>query len=130
LKNRNFNKAGTPDLQQRSGAEAGHVQDTWSMEAAAKMEMPAKLKTDSLNCLGILFDELIQAQRVKLLDCARRIIPHITPDDLLQPNDFPELELHPHFRYEEGILEGLLTARMAFLAWQRDQQESTRFSKN
>jgi len=35
LKNRNFNKAGTPDVQQRSNVEAGHVRDTWPMEAAA-----------------------------------------------------------------------------------------------
>jgi len=53
LKNRNFNKAGTSDLQQQSVVEAGHVRDTWPMEAAAKMKMPAKLKTDSSSCLGI-----------------------------------------------------------------------------
>ncbi len=63
-----------------------------------------------------LFDELIEAQRRKLTACARRIVPHITEDDLLQPNDFPELESHPYFRYEEGVLEGLMTARMAYLA--------------
>jgi len=53
LKNRNFNKADAPDLQQRSSDEAGHVQDTWAMEVAAKMEGSAKLKTDSSNCLCI-----------------------------------------------------------------------------
>lgn len=63
-----------------------------------------------------LFDELVKQQREKLLKFAREIIPYITPDDILQPNDFPELENHPFFRYEEGVLEGLLTARMAFLA--------------
>ena len=66
--------------------------------------------------LELLFEELIAAQREKLLQCAKQIIPTITPEDLLQPNDFPRLELHPHFRYEEGVLEGLLTARMAYLA--------------
>jgi len=40
----------------------------------------------------------------------------VTEEDLLQPNDFPELELHPHFRYEEGILDGLMVARTALLA--------------
>jgi len=35
---------------------------------------------------------------------------------LLQPNDFPELENHPLFRYEEGVLEGILTARMSYLS--------------
>ncbi len=63
-----------------------------------------------------LFDELVEAQRQKLLHFAQKLIPHITPDDLLQPNDFPKLEQSPLFRYEEGILEGLLTARMAYLA--------------
>jgi hypothetical protein len=66
-----------------------------------------------------VFDELIELQRKKLLQFAQQIVPNITPDDLLQPNDFPELEHHPLFRYEEGILEGLLSARMAFLAWQK-----------
>ncbi len=63
-----------------------------------------------------LFEQMVDAQRKKVYDCARQIIPSITADDLLQPNDFPELEGHPYFRYEEGVLEGLLTARMAYLS--------------
>ncbi len=63
-----------------------------------------------------LLEELIVGQKKKLLSTAKRIIPDITEDDLLQPNDFPSLELHPHFRYEEGILDGLQVARMAVLA--------------
>ena len=63
-----------------------------------------------------LFDELIEMQRKKVLTCAQRLIPNITGEDLLQPNDYPELELNPHFRYEEGVLEGLLTAQMAIRA--------------
>ena len=63
-----------------------------------------------------LLDELIEGQQKKLLSTARRIVPNITEDDLLQPNDFPALELHPHFRYEEGILDGLRVARTAILA--------------
>jgi len=62
------------------------------------------------------FDDLIMLQKKRLLVCAQRIVPGIIEDDLLQPNDFPSLELHPHFRYEEGVLEGLLTARMAYLS--------------
>jgi hypothetical protein len=63
-----------------------------------------------------MFDELITLQRKKVLNCAQRIIPHLTEDDILQPNDFPALEMNPYFRYEEGILEGLMTARMTYLA--------------
>ena len=66
-----------------------------------------------------LLDELIGEQEKKVYQCAERIIPHITPDDILQPNDFPQLELNPHFRYEEGILEGLRAARMAYLVQQK-----------
>jgi hypothetical protein len=63
-----------------------------------------------------LMDELIEGQKKKLLQTAERIIPGITDDDLMQPNDFPELEFHPHFRYEEGILDGLQVAKAALLA--------------
>jgi hypothetical protein len=62
------------------------------------------------------FDEMISMQRSKLFKYAARIVPHITLDDLLQPNDFPALEQHPAFRYEEGVLEGLMAARIAYLA--------------
>ena len=63
-----------------------------------------------------LFEELINQQEERVFKLAEKIIPHITRDDILQSNDFPELENHPYFRYEEGILEGLRTARMALLA--------------
>lgn len=63
----------------------------------------------------LLLDELIENQKRHLLKTARRIIPHITDDDVLQPNDFPELELHPHFRYEEGLLHGFQAAKAAVL---------------
>jgi len=77
-----------------------------------------------------LFEELISGQQKKLYTLAQKFIPHITPDDLLQPNDFPALEHNPLFRYEEGVLEGLLTARMAYLAYKKDlglkEEESAR----
>ena len=72
--------------------------------------------------LEVLFSELIEMQRKKVMACALRIVPNLTEDDLLQPNDFPLLENHPHFRYEEGVLEGLLTARMAYLAETKAQE--------
>ena len=61
------------------------------------------------------FDALIAQQRQRLLRLAEELVPHITEDDILQPNDFPELEMSPHFRYEEGVLEGLMTAKASFL---------------
>ncbi len=58
-----------------------------------------------------MLEEMIEQQKGKLLKLGREIIPHITSDDILQPNDFPELENHPIFRYEEGILAGLQAAQ-------------------
>ena len=75
-------------------------------------------KKDSL--LVELFDELIAFQEKKLLDYAAEIIPNVTPDDILQPNDYDELENHPFFRYEEGVLKGIQTAKMAVLAKLRE----------
>jgi hypothetical protein len=63
-----------------------------------------------------LLDEMIVQQKSKLFKMACRIVPHVTEEDLLQPNDFPELEEHPHFRYEEGVLGGLLAAKSALLS--------------
>lgn len=68
-----------------------------------------------------VFEELIDQQKAKLLKFGRRIIPYLTKDDILQPNDYPELENNPFFRYEEGILDGLQTAQMAL---QRQNKKS------
>lgn len=61
-----------------------------------------------------LFEELVSQQEERVFKLAEKIIPNITRDDVMQPNDFPELENNPYFRYEEGVLEGLRTAEMAF----------------
>lgn len=63
-----------------------------------------------------LVDSLVEAQAKTLLALGRRIIPTLTPEDVLQPNDYPELENHPHFRYEEGVLAGMQTVLMALRA--------------
>lgn len=63
-----------------------------------------------------VFDELIRLQQIKIKTCAESIIPNLTDDDLLQPNDFPALENNPYFRYNEGVLEGLMAAKAAYLA--------------
>ena len=67
-----------------------------------------------------IMNDLIQAQEKQLLESGRRLVPHLAIEDLLQPNDFEELEYNPFFRYEEGVLSGLLTAKAALNAWERD----------
>ncbi|MCH9632548.1 MAG: hypothetical protein S4CHLAM6_08860 [Chlamydiae bacterium] len=70
-----------------------------------------------------LLSELIVGQKKKLLKMGREIVPRLTEEDVLQPNDYPELESNPLFRYEEGVLEGLQTTEMAMLAWLKDRVE-------
>ena len=60
-----------------------------------------------------LFSDLIKGQRKKMLAFANEVVGGLTEDDLLQPQDYPDLENHPYFRYEEGVLEGILTVHMA-----------------
>ncbi len=60
-----------------------------------------------------MMEEMISHQKSKLLKLANEILKGITEEDLLQPFDFPELERHPHFRYEEGILHGILSTKAA-----------------
>lgn len=63
-----------------------------------------------------LLTELESGQRKQLMALGRRLVPTLTDEDILQPNDYPELENNPHFRYEEGVLAGIQTAHMAIRA--------------
>lgn len=63
-----------------------------------------------------LFLELIQQQEAKLLRLARELRPNVTWDDLLQPQDLPEVANDPTFNYEDGLLAGLKAAQMALRA--------------
>lgn len=63
-----------------------------------------------------LWDELIQQQEKKLLLLANELRPNVTWDDLLQPQDLPEVANDPTFNYEDGLLAGIKAARMSFRA--------------
>ncbi len=65
-----------------------------------------------------LLIELEVGQKKQLMSIGRRIVPNLTEEDVLQPNDYPELENNPHFRYEEGVLAGIQMTLMAFQASQ------------
>ncbi len=65
-------------------------------------------------------EELVDYQRQRLFVLGRQFVPNLTPDDLLQPNDFPELEANPIFRYEEGVLAGVQAAQIALRRLQNE----------
>jgi hypothetical protein len=57
--------------------------------------------------------EMIEFQREKLLKLAREILPDVTPEDLRNPQDFPDLVEDPMFNYEDGLLAGYLAVQIA-----------------
>ncbi len=63
-----------------------------------------------------LLDGMIVHQREKCLRIARRIVPHLTPDDLMNPFDWPEVAENPQFAWEDGQLAGLQSAHAAICA--------------
>jgi len=67
-----------------------------------------------------LLDEMAAAQERKVLALARRIVPHVTPEDLRNPHDFAPLVESAEFNYEDGILAGLRAATIAVRAARRE----------
>ncbi len=60
-----------------------------------------------------LIQELIEHQQAKVLKVARDIVPDATPEDIRNPQDFPDLVVDTLFNYEDGILTGDLTLQTA-----------------
>jgi len=60
-----------------------------------------------------LIQELIEHQLSKVFKVAREIVPDVTPEDIRNPQDFPELVADTLFNYEDGILTGYLTLQAA-----------------
>ncbi len=62
-------------------------------------------------------DELIQTlidyQQSKVLKIAREIVLDATPEDIRNPQDYPELVADTMFNYEDGILTGYLSIQTA-----------------
>ncbi len=56
-----------------------------------------------------LIQKLIEHQQAKVLKVAREIVPDATPEDIRNPQDFPDLVADTLFNYEDGILTGYLT---------------------
>ncbi|MHB8418962.1 MAG: hypothetical protein ACYDCL_12865 [Myxococcales bacterium] len=63
-----------------------------------------------------LLEDMIAQQRRKVLAIAQAILPSVTPEDVLNPDGYPELAADGPFNYEDGVLAGLLAAQMAIRA--------------
>ena len=60
-----------------------------------------------------LVEKMVELQRTKVLNIARAIDKRMTPEDIRNPQDIPALYRDPGFNFEDGILTGYLSIRMA-----------------
>jgi hypothetical protein len=74
---------------------------------------------DESDGIEALLEEMIAAQRERVLALGRRLAPELSSDDLLQPHDHPRLAGSPDFNFEDGVLAGYLAFRAAFRARRR-----------
>jgi hypothetical protein len=59
-------------------------------------------------------------QKRKVIDLACRLKPGLTPEDIRNPHDFPELD-DIDWHYEDGVLTGIEAVLAAFRAAKRDR---------
>lgn len=78
-----------------------------------------KTAEDIVNELETLLARMEGLQMKKVFDLARRLKPGLTPDDIKNPHDFPELD-DSDWHYEDGILTGIQSVATALRAQLRD----------
>ena len=77
-----------------------------------------------LTGINQLLEEMIDFQQRKVFKVACELHPHLAPDDLLNPQDFPVLLKDPTFNYEDGILTGYLAVRTALQSYFNESSQS------
>jgi hypothetical protein len=63
-----------------------------------------------------------RAQHEKVVALARRLLPGVTPEDIRNPHDFPDLD-DPDWHFEDGQLAGIQSVRFALHGLARDLAE-------
>jgi hypothetical protein len=74
---------------------------------------------DPCATIDSLLEQMIDAQRRKVLETARAKVPNLTPEDVMNPEAYPAIYEDGPFNFEDGILTGLLSAQMAIRAHSR-----------
>jgi predicted hydrocarbon binding protein len=69
-------------------------------------------------------DRRIAFQENKVLELGRRYVPYATAEDLRNSEDFPQLKDKPMYHFEEGILTGLIEARILLVNTHRKQTQA------
>jgi hypothetical protein len=76
----------------------------------------AAASRETLALVDRLMLEMIAQQEAKVLAMARQIHPGVTPEDIRNPQDFPDLVGNAVWNFEDGILAGLKSAHVALRA--------------
>lgn len=63
--------------------------------------------------LEALLERMISQQRDKVMTVALDILPHLQPEEIQDPQDYPEVAADTMFNHEDGLLSGLLSVRAA-----------------
>jgi 8-oxo-dGTP pyrophosphatase MutT (NUDIX family) len=101
------------------GIVQGALETFWRKHGAALgRSTPGSSDADACEQLLVGLEE---QQRGKVVDLARRLRPDLTPEDVRNPHDFPELDDND-WQYEDGILTGMQTALTALRAMRRDTE--------
>ncbi len=72
--------------------------------------------------LEVLLQKLHDQQRLKAKRMAQQLVPELTDEDVLNPDDFPALVKNPHFMYEDGLAAGILSAKIAVRAFLKGRE--------
>ncbi|MBX7143385.1 MAG: hypothetical protein K1X79_02960 [Oligoflexia bacterium] len=78
--------------------------------------MDAKTVEAVLGEIESVLDNVHQQQCRRAHVAAQRVRPELTTEDVLNPDNFPELIGNPDFMYEDGQAAGILAAKMAVRA--------------
>ncbi|GHG93507.1 hypothetical protein [Comamonas sp. JC664] len=78
--------------------------------------MTEQMAEEMLQLSAQLFEKMISQQQAKVLRLAREAVPNISPEEVRNSHDFPQLKEHPTFEFEDGILSGLIAAQVALRA--------------
>lgn len=68
-----------------------------------------------------LLDQMEDGARHKVLELARRILPHLTAEDIRNPHDFPDLA-DPDWHFEDGQLAGIQAVRFALVGLRNEAE--------
>lgn len=60
-----------------------------------------------------VIERMIKQQRDKVREVALDMLPQLSPEELDDPHDYPEVANDAMFNFEDGTLAGLISARQA-----------------